>query len=108
MEATHQALNEPSGRSKGLAKPGHDPALWLLLEDDEGLAGAALGERWEDREGGAWPSWGSRRGRAGPGYGRALLLGLLAGFRRAGGHAELTVHGRNRGARYESVWEAER
>jgi hypothetical protein len=41
---TPQTLEE--WRAKGLAKPGHDPALWLLLEDDEGLAGAALGERW--------------------------------------------------------------
>ena len=110
---TPQALDE--WRSKGLAKPGHDPALWLLLEDDEGLAGAALGERWEDGIGYVAELGVAARAR-GRGYGRALLLGLFAGFRRAGlRHAELSVHGRNRGALalYESagmrtVWEAER
>jgi ribosomal protein S18 acetylase RimI-like enzyme len=58
-------------------KEGHDPSLWLLLEDDGGR---------------------------------------FAAFRRAGlTHAELSVHGRNRGALrlYESVgmrptWQAER
>ena len=102
-------------RSKGPAKPGHDPALWLLLEDDEGLAGAALGERWEDGIGFVAELGVAARAR-GRGYGRALLLGLFAAFRRAGlRHAELSVHGRNRGALalYESagmrtVWEAER
>ena len=110
---TPQALDE--WRSKGLAKPGHDPALWLLLEDDEGLAGAALGERWEDGIGYVAELGVAARAR-GRGYGRALLLGLFAAFRRAGlRHAELSVHGRNRGALalYESagmrtVWEAER
>ena len=110
---TPQALDE--WRSKGPAKPGHDPALWLLLEDDEGLAGAALGERWEDGIGYVAELGVAARAR-GRGYGRALLLGLFAAFRRAGlRHAELSVHGRNRGALalYESagmrtVWEAER
>ena len=27
-------------RAKSIAKDGHDPSLWLLLEDDEGLVGA--------------------------------------------------------------------
>jgi ribosomal-protein-alanine N-acetyltransferase len=52
----------------------------------------------------------------GRGHGRTLLLGLFDAFRRAGlKHAELSVHGRNRGALrlYESVgmrptWQAER
>jgi mycothiol synthase len=102
-------------RSKGLAKPGHDPALWLLLDDDEGVAGAALGERFGDGTGYVAELAVAARAR-GRGHGRALLLGLFAAFRRAGlRHAELSVHGRNRGALalYESVgmrsvWEAER
>ncbi len=57
----------------------------------------------------------ARRAR-GRGHGRTLLLGLFEAFRHAGlTHAELSVHGRNRGALslYESVgmrptWEAER
>jgi mycothiol synthase len=110
---TPQTLDE--WRSRGLAKPGHDPALWLLLEDDEGMAGAALGERWENGLGYVAELATAARAR-GRGYGRALLLGLFAAFRRAGlRHAELSVHGRNRGALalYESagmrtVWEAER
>jgi mycothiol synthase len=102
-------------RSKGPAKPGHDPALWLLLDDDAGLAGAALGERWEDGTGYVAELAVAARAR-GRGYGRALLLGVLDAFRRAGlRHAELSVQGRNRGALalYESagmhtVWETER
>jgi mycothiol synthase len=102
-------------RAKGLAKAGHDPALWLLLDDDEGLAGAALGERWQNGTGYVGELAVATRAR-GRGYGRALLLGLFDAFRRAGlEHAELSVHGRNRGALalYESagmrsVWEAER
>ncbi|MDP9294799.1 MAG: GNAT family N-acetyltransferase, partial [Actinomycetota bacterium] len=31
----------------GVLRQGWDPALWLVLEDAEGLAGAVLGERWE-------------------------------------------------------------
>src|SRR5204863_222300 len=34
-------------RAKTIGKEGHDPSLWLLLDDDEGLVGAGLGERWE-------------------------------------------------------------
>ncbi len=57
----------------------------------------------------------ARRAR-GRGLGRALLLGVFAAFRAAGFEsAELSVHGRNRGALalYESVgmaptWSAER
>ena len=102
-------------RAASLGKPGHDPALWLVLEDDEGLAGAGLGERWEDETGYVAELGVAARAR-GRGYGRALLLGLFAAFRQAGlQHAELSVHGRNRSALalYESagmrtVWEAER
>jgi mycothiol synthase len=102
-------------RAKSIAKEGHDPALWLLLEDDEGLAGAGLGERWEAGTG--YVAELAVAGRArGRGHGRTLLLGLFEAFRQAGlTHAELSVHGRNRGALrlYESVgmrptWEAER
>jgi mycothiol synthase len=102
-------------RAAGLARPSHDPSLWLLLDDDEGVAGAALGERWENGTGYVGELAVARRAR-GRGHGRALLLGLFAAFRRAGlRDAELSVHGRNRGALalYESagmrsVWEAER
>jgi ribosomal protein S18 acetylase RimI-like enzyme len=102
-------------RAKTIEKEGHDPSLWLLLEDDEGLVGVALGERWE--EGTGYVAELAVAGRArGRGHGRTLLLGLFDAFRRAGlEHAELSVHGRNRGALrlYESTgmrptWEAER
>ena len=102
-------------RSKTVAKAGHDPALWLVLEDEQGPAGVARGERWPDGAGYVGELAVAARAR-GRGYGRALLLGLLNAFRRAGLEtAELSVHGRNRGALalYESVgmrptWEAER
>jgi ribosomal protein S18 acetylase RimI-like enzyme len=102
-------------RVKSIAKDGHDPALWLLLEDEEGLAGAGLGERWEDQTGYVAELAVAARAR-GRGHGRTLLLGLFDAFRRVGlTHAELSVHGRNRGALrlYESVgmratWQAER
>lgn len=102
-------------RAKSIAKDGHDPSLWLLLEDDEGFVGAGLGERWEAGTGYVAELAVARRAR-GRGHGRTLLLGLFEAFRHAGlGHAELSVHGRNRGALglYESVgmsptWEAER
>lgn len=102
-------------RAKTIGKDGHDPSLWLLLEDDEGIAGAALGERWENGTG--YVAELAVAGRArGQGNGRALLLGLFEAFRGAGlEHAELSVHGRNRGALrlYESTgmqttWQAER
>ena len=102
-------------RAKTIAKKGHDPSLWLLLEDEQGLAGAALGERWENGVGYVAELGVAARAR-GRGYGRILLLGLFDAFRTAGlTHAELSVHGRNRGALrlYESVgmqptWQAER
>jgi mycothiol synthase len=102
-------------RARTIAKEGHDPSLWLLLEDEEGLAGAGLGERWEEGAGYVAELAVAARAR-GRGHGRTLLLGLFDAFRRAGlTHAELSVHGRNRGALrlYESVgmrptWQAER
>jgi mycothiol synthase len=102
-------------RAKTIGKEGHDPALWLLLEDDDGLAGAGLGERWEGDTGYVAELAVAPRAR-GRGHGRTLLLGLFDAFRHARlTHAELSVHGRNRGALrlYESVgmrptWEAER
>jgi mycothiol synthase len=111
----HEFVPLEKWRAKTIAKQGHDPSLWLLLEDDEGLAGTALGERWEDGTG--YVAELAVAGRArGRGHGRTLLLGLFDAFRRAGlTHAELSVHGRNRGALrlYESAgmrptWQAER
>jgi mycothiol synthase len=111
----HTPMTLDEWRAKGTAKTGHDPRLWLVAEDEHGLAGAALGERWESATGYVAELAVAARAR-GRGLGRALLLGLFAAFRRAGlRHAELSVHGRNRGALalYESVgmrstWEAER
>ena len=102
-------------RAKGIGKGGHDPSLWLLAEDEHGVVGAALGERWESGTGYVAELAVGARAR-GRGLGRALLLGLFEAFRRGGlRHAELSVHGRNRGALalYESAgmrptWAAER
>jgi ribosomal protein S18 acetylase RimI-like enzyme len=110
---THQPLE--TWRAKTVGKDGHDPSLWLLLEDEEGLAGVALGERWEEGTGYVAELAVAARAR-GRGYGRTLLLALFEAFRDAGlTHAELSVHGRNRGALrlYESAgmqptWQAER
>jgi mycothiol synthase len=109
----HQPLE--NWRAKTIGNERHDPSLWLLLEDDEGLAGVALGERWEDGTGYVAELAVAPRAR-GRGHGRTLLLALFEAFRQAGlAHAELSVHGRNRGALrlYESVgmrptWQAER
>jgi ribosomal protein S18 acetylase RimI-like enzyme len=111
----NQAQTLEQWRTKGLAKPSHDPGLWLLADDEEGVVGAALGERWEGEVGYVTELAVDRRAR-GRGLGRTLLLGAFAAFREAGlRYAELSVHGRNRGALalYESVgmrttWEAER
>jgi mycothiol synthase len=102
-------------RRQRIEKSRWDPALWLLLHDDEGLLGAALGERWENDVGYVAQLAVAPRAR-GRGHGRTLLLGLFAAFRDAGLRtAELSVHGTNRGAArlYESVgmkaaWEAQR
>ena len=102
-------------RSQRILKKGWDPSLWLLLHDGEGLAGAALGERWDGGVGYVAELGVAPRAR-GRGHGRTLLLALFDAFRDAGLHtAELSVHGANRGAAhlYESVgmratWEAQR
>jgi mycothiol synthase len=102
-------------RRQRIEKRRWDPALWLLLDDDEGLAGAALGERWDDGVGYVAQLAVAARAR-GRGHGRTLLLSLFEAFRADGlRRAELSVHGANRGAarRYESVgmtasWEAQR
>jgi ribosomal protein S18 acetylase RimI-like enzyme len=111
----HEHVPLERWRARTLGNARHEPSLWLLLEDDDGLAGAALGERWQDGVGYVAELGVATRAR-GRGHGRTLLLGLLDAFRRAGlTHAELSVNARNRGALrlYESVgmqvtWEAER
>ena len=102
-------------RRQRIEKQHWDPALWVLFHDEEGLAGAALGERWENDIGYVAQLAVAPRAR-GRGHGRTLLLALFDAFRQAGLHtAELSVHGDNRGAAhlYESVgmrasWEAQR
>jgi mycothiol synthase len=123
-ELIQSALSEVEGyiaeplevwRRQRIEKSRWDPALWLLLHDDDGLAGAALGERW-DNDVGYIAQLGVAPRARGRGHGRTLLLGLFAAFREAGlGTAELSVHGANRSAArlYESVgmeaaWEAQR
>jgi len=102
-------------RRQRIEKQRWDPALWILLEDGEGLAGAALGERWDDGLGYVAQLAVAPRAR-GRGHGRTLLLSLFDAFRGSGLRvAELSVRGDNRGAAhlYESVgmqasWEAQR
>jgi ribosomal protein S18 acetylase RimI-like enzyme len=102
-------------RRQRIEKQRWDPALWLLLEDDQGLAGAVLGERWDDGLGYVSQLAVAPRAR-GRGHGRTLLRSLFEAFRADGlRRAELSVHGANRGAArlYESVgmtpsWEAQR
>ena len=102
-------------RAQRIAKRGWDPNLWLVLEDGEGIAGAALGETWEGGVGYVAQLAVAPRARR-RGYGRELLLALFEAFRATGLRAsELSVHGTNRGAArlYESAgmrscWEAER
>jgi mycothiol synthase len=102
-------------RRQRIEKQGWDPALWLLMHDEDGLVGAGLGERWEGDVGYVAQLGVATRAR-GKGYGRALLLALFDAFRSTGlKTAELSVHGANRGAAhlYESVgmrasWEAQR
>jgi mycothiol synthase len=102
-------------RRQRIEKQRWDPALWLLLEDEDGLAGVALGERWDNGVGYVAQLAVAPRAR-GRGHGRTLLLSLFEAFRRSGLRtAELSVHGDNRAAAhlYESVgmrasWEAQR
>lgn len=82
-----------------------EPAFRLALDDDQGLVGAAIGERWEEGIGYVAQLAVARRGR-GRGYGRALLLALLDAFRAAGlPAATLSVAGTNAPATglYESA-----
>jgi len=123
-ELVEAALSEVEGsvaeplevwRRQRIEKKRWDPALWLVLEDEEGLAGAALGERWDGGVGYVAQLAVAPRAR-GRGHGRTLLLSLFEAFRADGmRRAELSVHGANRGAArlYESVgmtasWEAQR
>lgn len=81
------------------------PEFRLALDDEQGLVGAAVGERWEGDVGYVAQLAVAARGR-GRGYGRALLLALLDAFRAAGlTSAELSVAGTNRSATglYESA-----
>jgi mycothiol synthase len=102
-------------RAAKIEKEGWDPALWLLAEDADGLAGAALCERWEGNVGYVDSLAVAPRAR-GRGLGRALLLHAFAALRDAGLEvAELSVQGDNAGAArlYEavgmrSVWSQER
>jgi mycothiol synthase len=102
-------------RAAKISKRGWDPALWLLAEDDEGLVGAALCERWEGGVGYVDSLVVAERAR-GRGLGRALLLHAFGALREAGLEvAELSVQGENAGAArlYEaagmrSVWSQER
>ena len=102
-------------RRQRIEKKRWDPALWLVLEDGEGVVGAALGERWDGGLGYVAQLGVAPRAR-GNGHGRSLLLGLFEAFRADGlRRVELSVHGANRGAArlYESVgmtasWEAQR
>ena len=84
---------------------GSEPAFRLALDDEHGLAGVAIGHRWEDGVGYVAQLAVARRAR-GRGHGRALLLALLDAFRDAGlTTAELSVAGTNAPATglYESA-----
>jgi ribosomal protein S18 acetylase RimI-like enzyme len=85
---------------------GHsEPEFRLAVDDDGGLAGAALGEQWE-RGTGYVAQIGVAPGARGRGHGRTLLLALAAAFRAAGLQTiELSVHGANAPATglYESA-----
>jgi mycothiol synthase len=85
-------------RAETIGRADWDPSLWLLLEDDDGLAGVALGERWPAGVGFVSYLAVAPRARR-RGHGRTLLLHLFDAFRRANlTDAELSVHGRNRSA----------
>jgi ribosomal protein S18 acetylase RimI-like enzyme len=72
-----------------------DPAFRLCVRDAEGIAGAVVGERWDDGVG--YVEELAVRPRAqGRGYGRALVQTLLVAFRDAGlTTAELSVRSTN-------------
>jgi mycothiol synthase len=102
-------------RAATLGKPDWDPRLWLVLDDAEGLAGVALGDRGPRNAGLVHTIAVAERAR-GRGHGRALMLHLLAAFRDADLRgAEASVHGPTAGAArlFESAgmtirWHAER
>ena len=101
--------NEPrsleSWQAATIDKQGWEPALWLLHEDADGLAGVVLCERWEGAVGYVEYLAVAARAR-GQGLGRALLLHGVAALRGAGLEtAELSVQGENASATrlYESV-----
>jgi mycothiol synthase len=114
------AGNEPrsleSWQAARVDKEGWDPALWLLHEDADGLAGVVLCERWEEDRVGYVDYLAVAARARGQGLGRALLLHGLTALRDAGlTTAELSVQGENAGATrlYESigmrpVWTIER
>ena len=101
--------NEPrsleSWQAAKVDKEGWDPALWVLHEDADGIAGVVLCERWEGGIG--YVDYLAVAARArGHGLGRALLLHGLAALRDTGlAAAELSVQGENASATrlYESV-----
>jgi ribosomal protein S18 acetylase RimI-like enzyme len=102
-------------RASTLEKPGWDPSLWLVLDDEEGVAGAALGDRGPRATGQIHTLAVAERAR-GRGYGRALVGRLMDAFLAAGLRgAEAAVHGPNAGASglFEAAgmqvrWHAER
>jgi mycothiol synthase len=104
----------PEWRAKRMEKDGADPSLWRVAEDDEGILGASVNERW-DGAGYVDQLAVARRARR-RGLGRALLVASFDGFREAGlPAAVLNVHGHNdsaaalyRSVGMESVWEAQR
>ena len=72
-----------------------EPAFLLAVDDDEGLAAFAIGERWEDGVGYVAQLGVALRAR-GRGLGRTMLLALFGAFRDAGlTVAELSVAGTN-------------
>jgi mycothiol synthase len=101
--------NEPrsleSWQAAKVDKEGWEPALWVLHEDADGLAGVVLCERLDDGVGCIYYLAVAARAR-GQGLGRALLAHGLAQLREAGlTVAELSVKGENAGVTrlYESV-----
>lgn len=82
-----------------------EPSLRLALDDDAGLAGVVIGERWDDDVGYVGYVAVAARAR-GRGFGRTLLLAAFDAFRGAGLEAsELSVAGTNAPATglYEAV-----
>ena len=104
-EAVHALIEEAFGEIAGnVPSPYADwralqersePAFRLALDDEQGLAAAAVGDRWEGGIGYVAQLAVARRAR-GRGYGRTLLLALFDRFRSAGlTVADLSVHGAN-------------